>query len=331
MERMSEPNEQAFTVLVPKGWKIIGGIFRINPQEVNGPGNSLAPKCDFTLKSDDRGTIMIRWHPNFSYVDPTFAPTGAAFFQPGQWYHGMPVRPLVSAKQFLNELLHMMRPQASDLTIIREDPLSEVTARFDEQARQFNMSLQQQGLSPMRFESLFMVVEYAEGGQRYRESVRTTIADSRASSLIWANEITLMIRAPEADFNSWMPVLNKIQQSPEINKAWLNREWMKVSQQNVGGQVYPTLQPQQGVYPQNMGGQVYPALQPQQGAYPQNMGGQVNLTPEMQQEIAKANMDRLKAAEETRNYIAMRAAEIHNSRRGVLAAIQGQADSYWRP
>ncbi len=320
LELMSEPNERAFTILVPKGWKIIGGVYRLNPQEVNGPGNSLAPKCEFTVKSDDRGTIMIRWHPDFSYVDPNFAPTGAAFFQPGQWYQGMPVRPLVSAKQFLNELLYMMRPQASDLTIVREDPLAEVTARFDEQARQVNMSLQQQGLSPMRFESLLMLVEYTEGGQRFRETVRTTIADSRASSLMWTNENTLMMRAPAADFDSWMPVLNKIQQSPETSKEWLNKEWSKANQQYVGGQVYPTLQPQQGTYPQNVGGQVYPTLQPQQGIYPQNMGGQVNLTPEMQKEIADANWDRLRRAKEARDYINQQARAIANSRRSVLAA-----------
>jgi hypothetical protein len=43
-QRTWEPNEKAFTFLVPKGWNFKGGIFNVNPLTQNGPGNSVAPK-----------------------------------------------------------------------------------------------------------------------------------------------------------------------------------------------------------------------------------------------------------------------------------------------
>lgn len=54
-QRVWEPNERAFTVLVPKGWQIAGGIFNVNPLKTNGPGNTLSPKCDYAVKTTPRG------------------------------------------------------------------------------------------------------------------------------------------------------------------------------------------------------------------------------------------------------------------------------------
>ena len=38
LQRVWEANEKAFTVLVPKGWKTVGGVFNVNPLKTNGPG-----------------------------------------------------------------------------------------------------------------------------------------------------------------------------------------------------------------------------------------------------------------------------------------------------
>jgi hypothetical protein len=216
-----EPNERAFSLQVPEGWKISGGVFNVNPQQVNGPANTILPKCDFTVRSDDRGTVMIRWAPSWNYADLTYAATGAGLFRPGQWYRGMPVRLMVSPRQFLYEMLIADRPQASGLRIVAEDPMDEVTAEFEREAMQVNIGLQQQGFAPLRFYSLSIVVEYREGSERYLESAMTTIADSRSSALMWTNERTVTLRAPAAEFESWMPVLAKIHDSVVANQEWL--------------------------------------------------------------------------------------------------------------
>jgi hypothetical protein len=99
--------------------------------------------------------------------------------------------------------------------------MSEVSAAFEKQAEQVNMSLRQMGIAPMRFESGAMLVEYSEGGQRYRESVLTTIADNRAGAFQWSNENTIMFRAPASEFESWKPILDMIQSSRVVNPQWL--------------------------------------------------------------------------------------------------------------
>jgi hypothetical protein len=221
LQRVWEPNEHAFTVLVPMGWKMRGGIFNVDPLQTNGPGNTISPKCDFAVESDDQGTIMIRWMPSWNYADLTFAGMGGGFFQPGQWYQGMPVRLMVSAKQFLYEMLGAEHPKGSDLSILEEDPMAEVTAAFNKAAEETNRALQQMGIGPLRFESMALMVEYMEEGQRYREWLTTTIADNRCGAFMWTNDNTIMFRAPAGTFDSWTRVLNKIQTSREVNLEWL--------------------------------------------------------------------------------------------------------------
>jgi len=221
LQRVWEPNEKAFTVLIPKGWKISGGIFNVSPLQMNGPGNTISPKCDFTVKNDDRGSLMIRWLPTWNCADLTYSPTGYGLFKPGQYYQGMLVKSMPNAKQFLTEILGKERPQASNLKLIAEDPMKEVSSAFAKQAEQVNMNLQKMGIAPMRFESLAVLVEYTEGGQRFRESIRTTVADNRAGAFQWSNENTVMFRAPTAEFDSWKPILDMIQSSREVNPQWL--------------------------------------------------------------------------------------------------------------
>ena len=57
LQRIWEPNEKAFTYLLPKGWKTQGGIFNVNPLKTNGPGNTITPKLDLTAKNDDRARM----------------------------------------------------------------------------------------------------------------------------------------------------------------------------------------------------------------------------------------------------------------------------------
>jgi hypothetical protein len=216
-----EPNEKAFSLLVPKGWQTAGGIFNVNPLQMNGPGNTLSPKCDFSVRSDDRGTMMIRWMPSWNFADLTYSPTGFGLFKPGQYYQGMPVRVMVSARQFLMELLGKERPQASNLRVIAEDPMGEVTMAFTQQAQAVNQSLRQMGIAPICFESLAMVVEYTEGGQRFRETAMTTMADNRHGAFQWSNENTILARAPADAFDSWKPILDMIQVSLRPNPEWL--------------------------------------------------------------------------------------------------------------
>ena len=51
--RQSEPRENAFTLLVPEGWTIEGGVVRVSP--VTGSAQAGAAKFDIAFKADPAG------------------------------------------------------------------------------------------------------------------------------------------------------------------------------------------------------------------------------------------------------------------------------------
>jgi hypothetical protein len=221
MQRTWEPNEKAFSFLLPRGWDFKGGIFNVNPLTQNGPGNSIAPKCDLAVKKDGQGTVMIRFAPAWNYADLTYSPTGFSLFKPGQYYQGMLVKVLPTPKQFLTEMFQATRPQATQVAVIAEDPMREMVEAIYRSNQQVNQQLQQMGLKPNRYEGLAMLVEYSEGGQRFREVLKTVITDSRAGAFMWTNEHTIQFRAPADEFEGWKPALDVIYNSIEMNPQWM--------------------------------------------------------------------------------------------------------------
>jgi hypothetical protein len=164
---------------------------------------------------------MLRWVPAWNYADLSKSPTGQGMFRPGQNYQGMPVKPMSSAKQFLLDLVRASRPQASDLKVVAEDPMREVVEAYDRSTQQVNQQLRQIGLAPIRHEAMGMVVEYSEGGVRFREGLITTIVDNRSGAFMWSNEDTVVFRAPVVEFEVWKPVLDLIRSSRELNPQWV--------------------------------------------------------------------------------------------------------------
>jgi len=221
MQRTWEPREKAFSFLLPQGWALEGGVFNVNPLQMNGPGNTTTPKCDLTVKADARGTVMLRWAPSWNYADLSLAPTGWGTFRPGMHYQGMPVRPVIGARQFLTELIKSMRPQAADIKIVAEDPLPEVAAAYARRAELINQNLQKLGLAPTRFEALALVIEYREAGEHFREVLSTTIADARGGAFMWSNDDTIAFRAPASRFVDWKPALDTIRASRQPNPQWV--------------------------------------------------------------------------------------------------------------
>jgi hypothetical protein len=132
----------------------------------------------------------------------------------------MLVKPLPSAKQFLTELFQSTRPQATNVNIVAEDPMREVVEACFRSNQQVNAHLRQMGLRPNSYEALAMLVEYTEGGQRFREALTTTITDARGGAFMWSNEETIAFRAPAAEFEMWKPALDTIRSSVQVNPQW---------------------------------------------------------------------------------------------------------------
>ena len=220
LHRSWEPAQHAFTLLVPDGWQMKGGMFNVNALEMNGPGNSLIPKIDFTVESDAKGTVLIRWLPAWNYADLRATAT-AGFFQPGSNYNGMPVRYIETPQHFLSCLFPSLHPHATNVRVVGQDPMAELTQAFAKQYDSTNQALAQMGIPPLHFESLAVFYEYTEDGETYSEILFTTILDNRAGAGLWSNEQTLQMRAPKASSEQWKGVLDMIRNSIALNPEWV--------------------------------------------------------------------------------------------------------------
>ncbi len=223
-ERRHEPREKAFTFLVPKGWKVEGGMFNVDPTQAGGPGNSMEPKCDLTTKKDRAGTVFLRWLPSYNYADMSKSPQAAysaGFFPPGSSYQGMEVKPKPGVQDFLMGTFRKLHPGASNTKVKQRAPLPELAAFYRKITQPINNSMAQLGLPPITYEAGGVVVDYTEGGVRYTETLLTALADARGGAASWSNQYTLVTRAPAKEYDKWKPAFDIMRQSIEFNPKWI--------------------------------------------------------------------------------------------------------------
>jgi len=221
LRRQAEPREGAFTILVPDGWRLGGGIFRVDPTQAGGPAQSLEAKIDLTLSCDDHGTVMLRRHPDWYCIDMRHSPAGQmGLFPAGSNYQGMPVAPVPDAQSYLLQwLLPESRPGIRELQVERVDPVPGLI-------RSYQVRLQALAFAvDFRFDGCVMTVSYEERGTRFRERFLVVIEDrGQIAGGQWANRETLSVRAPAADFAAWEPVFQLICGSVQLSPRWVQGE-----------------------------------------------------------------------------------------------------------
>jgi hypothetical protein len=218
---INEPNENAFTILVPTGWKSQGGIFRVNAAEMGGPLNALVAKCDLAFTSPD-GMVMFHILPDIVYAHVGI---GGGFWQPGSVYQGAVVRQLESAEQHLMSLFNYHHSQAGNAQVLKSGPLPWEIEALRRASAYSNQLLAQIGGQTMtsEFDAAAMMVEYTEQGVRYRSVMATGIVNQRAA-MTWNNTRTLEFRAPAAEFDRWRPVMDVMRYSVRFNLPWVLKE-----------------------------------------------------------------------------------------------------------
>jgi hypothetical protein len=210
LHRHAEPKEGAFTILLPEGWRLEGGVLRLNP--ASGPMNSVGAKIDCAEKRDAAGTVMMHWLPNISYKDPRLLPG----FQVGSNYMGMMVLPVMDAQTFLAQFVFpRQRPGAQRVQVVERKPLTQLAQQYQQKAMP--------GL-PERFDATVLTVTYDEGGIHYKEQMAAVIEDVEGSTGWWTNHDTLMVRAPAAEFDQFRPLFAAIQNSLRGNPQWVAGE-----------------------------------------------------------------------------------------------------------
>ena len=220
-QRVAEPRENAFTLLIPKGWTVEGGIFRVDPTMQGGSGNSIAAKLDFSVKSDAAGSVMVRWLPDMLYFDARNSPAGQmGLFPTGSNYNGMTVYPLMSPFQFIQQIVvPYSHPSAGGFQILQNHPCPKVAAGYQERIRAVAPYLS------FAYDAGFVVSSYSENGVRYKEKMNCVIENwGQMGQGMWGNKETFYFRAPEANFSDWEPVFSEIMQSVKMDGRWLSGE-----------------------------------------------------------------------------------------------------------
>ncbi len=219
--RVYEPREKAFSILIPQGWQIEGGIVRVDPLSQGGPAQSIAAKLDFSVKKDKEGSVMIRWLPDMLYFDARYSPAGQmGMFPPGSNYNGMTVYPLMSAADFLTQIAFpYAHPQAQNIDFKKKKNLNKVAQNYQERVRQFFPQL------GFQYDAAMAIINYSENNTEFEEKMVGVIENwGQLGAGMWGNKETFFIRAPKDVFEKWEAVFGIIQKSVKIDSRWLAGE-----------------------------------------------------------------------------------------------------------
>ncbi|MFH2001560.1 MAG: hypothetical protein ABIK28_17890 [Planctomycetota bacterium] len=236
--RTAEPKESAFSLLIPSGWQVEGGILRIDPSAQGGAAQSIEAKLDFTVKCDDAGTVMIRWTPELVFKDARNMPARQmGMFPDGSNYMGMTVWPLLSSKDYLQQVLFpQAHPQAQDVRIEEVRALPRLADAFSEALRATFPGV------GFTYDAALMTVTYREKGMLFKELLVTAI-ENWGSLDAWKNKTTFYLRAPAGEFKKWEPVFSVIQRSVILNMQWAVGELKgQIERGKIAGKTYEEMQ-----------------------------------------------------------------------------------------
>lgn len=217
-ERKSEPNENAFSLLVPKDWIIEGGIFRVDPNTQGGASQSIAAKLDFAIKKDNIGSITMRWLPDMLYFDARNTPAGQmGLFPQGSNYQGMTVLNIMSAEQFIKDIAFpYAHPKATNVKITENKNLTKVANKYGQRVKQAIP------YSTMSYDASLAKLVYQENGKQFEEWMVSIIENwGQLGAGMWGNKETFLLRAPLGQLTKWEPILSIVQNSVKINVQWL--------------------------------------------------------------------------------------------------------------
>lgn len=224
--RQADPTENAFTVSVPQGWLVEGGVQRADHMRQIVSAQTIEAKIDFSVKRDAMGSVMVRWCPEMKYADLSMIPGGAiGYFPPGSNYQGMIVCPVMPAVAFLAQVAFpWAHPAATQAHIVDQKPLPD----------KVQIHLKQQAATGLpwqfEFDAAQVTFEYVEAGVEYQERA-VTVIECRGPQFAgaWSNNETVFWRAPAGEMAQWEPILTHIRESAALNPEWQAQE--QLSQQ----------------------------------------------------------------------------------------------------
>jgi len=216
--RVHEPNEKAFSILIPNNWIVEGGILRIDPTANGGATNSIDAKLQFSVKKDKAGSVMIRWLPELLYKDMRGSPARAmGQFPDGSNYMGMTVWPLLSACDFLSKgVFQQVHPRAKNVRVLEKRNLPGVAKKYSQA-----LAASMPGVN-FTYTAGVILVTYEENGVSYKELLYTAVENwGMLGAGAWKNCSTFYFRTPVKEYDSYSKVFAVMQNSVILNMQWV--------------------------------------------------------------------------------------------------------------
>jgi hypothetical protein len=182
---------------------------------------SIEAKLDFTAKRDAAGSVQIRWCPDMKYCDMRMSPAGmTGFFPAGSNYQGMIVWPLTRPQDFLTQVAFpWAHPEAGDVQVVAAEDMPLLVQMYKGRMAALRVP------TPFAYEGGTVTFQYLERGSRFLEKAYTVIENlGPQGGGMWGNHDTLLVRAPEDEFETWEPVLHFVRSSVKLDLHWVARE-----------------------------------------------------------------------------------------------------------
>jgi hypothetical protein len=216
--RYVDKTEGAFLLLIPKGWTTRGGMVRVNALTAGGAGNATDAKIDFTVARETEGRVSIRWLPKINYAQPSASNSMLG----GNW-NGMPIVAMPTAAKYLTGLLFpALHPTASGATLLETQSRPDAIASL--QQGDVSRTMRAQGAAYFA-DAATATVTYKEGGTLYKELLFVALEGFAMQGVgLWSNPLTVVARAPAAEYDSYAAVAKVIFNSFALNPRWLQAE-----------------------------------------------------------------------------------------------------------
>lgn len=219
-ERRNEPRENAFSLLIPRGWQIEGGIFRVDPNAQGGSGQSIEAKLDMAVK-DPSGAAMIRFLPETYFMDSRWMPA-ASLFPPGSNYNGMMVMYLPEVSEFIRQVAfpyahpNVRNPRQGEFR-----QLPDIERKLREEDAPILPGVQ------FGYKAGYSTFFYEDGGGEVEEVLVAAVMDfGQLGAGLWKNRHTFLMRAPKDQFEKFKPVFGVMLTTIQVNQQWLHGEIM---------------------------------------------------------------------------------------------------------
>lgn len=220
--RQKEPNENAFTFLLPQNWTVSGGITRVDPNAAGGSGNAIEAKLYMKITSPDNKAAMA-WLPDTRFFDMRrFQGTNLAapMFPDGSNYNGMIVLKMPAPEDFVKIVaVPFAHPHAQSVQVTAIQQLPELAEEYRRVSTMLIPGYQ------FNYQAAIVTLEYTESNVRYLEKMVCVIEDfGQLGAGLWGNKETWYVRAEKAIFEEMTPVFSTIGHSVKLNPDWISRE-----------------------------------------------------------------------------------------------------------